>query len=344
MRVGIVGAGGYAGGELLRLLLSHPDVRAVVPGSESLSGKPVTVAHPNLRKRTDLQFVPYERVTDCDVLFLSLPNGSHRAGEFEGRAKLVIDLSSDHRLREPRDYETWYGAPHPHPAELGRWVYGIPELHRSEIRGATRVTGAGCNATATLLALLPLFAADVVDRSRPIVVECKVGSSEGGREPSDDSHHPERVGVVRSFRPVGHRHTAEAEQELALGGERPRVDLSVTSVELVRGVLATAHVSLRRPLEDKDLWKIYRERYGAEPFVRVVKERTGIFRYPEPKLVAGTNFADVGFAVDPRGERVVALCAIDNLVKGAAGNGVQAMNVALGLEESAGLGFVGLHP
>lgn len=273
-----------------------------------------------------------------------MPNGAHRAAEFEGRAKLVVDLSSDHRLRDPKEYERWYGAPHPHPEQLGRWVYGIPELHRAAIKGATRVTGAGCNATATLLALLPLFAADVVDRTRPVVVECKVGSSEGGREPSEDSHHPERSGVVRSFRPVGHRHTAEAEQELALGGDRPRVDLSVTSVELVRGVLATAHVHVTRPLQDKDLWKIYRERYAAEPFVRIVKERTGIFRYPEPKLLAGTNFADVGFAVDPRGDRVVALCAIDNLVKGAAGNGVQAMNVALGFDEQAGLGFVGLHP
>jgi len=149
--------------------------------------------------------------------------------------------------------------------------------------------------------------------------------------------------VVRSFRPVGHRHTAEIEQELRSGGET-RVDLSVTSVELVRGVMATAHVYTTAALDDRALWKIYRDTYAAEPFVRIVKERTGIWRYPEPKLLAGTNFADVGFAVDPRGDRVVALCAIDNLVKGASGNGVQAMNVALGLDEQAGLSFVGLHP
>ena len=184
----------------------------------------------------------------------------------------------------------------------------------------------------------------MVDRTRPIVVECKVGSSEGGREPSEDSHHPERSGVVRSFRPVGHRHTAEIEQELRLGGDIPRVDLSVTSVELVRGVLATAHVYISAALDEKALWKIYRDAYSAEPFIRIVKERSGIWRNPEPKLLAGTNFADVGFALDPRGERVVALCAIDNLVKGAAGNGVQAMNVALGIDEQAGLSFVGLHP
>jgi N-acetyl-gamma-glutamyl-phosphate/LysW-gamma-L-alpha-aminoadipyl-6-phosphate reductase len=344
VKAGIIGAGGYAGGELLRLLLGHPEVREIVAGSESLAGKPVTAAHPNLRKRTELQFVRYDLVRGCDVLFLCLPNGAHRAAEFADRAPLVIDLSSDHRLRDAADYERWYGSPHPRPAALAEWVYGIPELHRDRIKGARQVTGAGCNATAAILALLPLFAADVVDRTRPVVVECKVGSSEGGREPSEDSHHPERVGVVRSFRPVGHRHTAEIEQELALGGARPRVDLSVTAVELVRGVLATAHVYVKSPLEDRELWKIYRQRYGGEPFVRIVKERTGIFRYPEPKLLAGTNFADVGFAADPRGERVVVLCAIDNLVKGAAGNGVQAMNVARGMPEDAGLGFVGLHP
>ena len=342
--VAVIGAGGYAGGELLRVLLSHPEVGEVTAASASLAGKPVTVAHPNLRKRTDLAFVPYEKVGRCDVLFLSLPNGSHRYDEFADRARVVVDLSSDHRLRSAADYERWYEGPHPHPERLGEFVYGIPELHRPKLVSATRLTGAGCNATAAILALLPLFRADVVDRDRPIVVEAKVGSSEGGREASEDSHHPERAGVVRSFRPVGHRHTAEIEQELAIDGAAPRIDLSVTAVELVRGVLATAHVYTKAALDEKALWRIYRECYASEPFVRIVKERSGSYRYPEPKLLAGTNFADVGFAVDPRGERIVALCAIDNLMKGAAGNGVQAMNVALGFAETAGLEFVGLHP
>ena len=339
MRVGVVGAGGYAGGELLRLLAGHPEVRDIVAGSESLAGKPVTVAHPNLRKRTSLQFVPYDDVSGCDVLFLSLPNGAHRLGEFRSRATLVIDLSSDHRLRDRAVYAEWYDEEHPHPELLGTAVYGIPELHRDDIRTAKLLTGAGCNATATILAILPLARADLIDPSRPVVVECKVGSSEGGREAGDDSHHPERAGVVRSFKPVGHRHTAEVEQELGL-----HVQLSVTAVELVRGVLATAHVPVRSGIDDKACWRAYRETYVDEPFVRIVKERSGIFRYPEPKLLAGSNFADVGFAMDPRGERVVALCAIDNLVKGAAGNGVQAMNVACGFAETAGLEFPGLHP
>ena len=339
MKVGIIGAGGYAGGELLRLLLGHPEVGEIVAGSESLAGKPVTSAHPNLRKRTQLEFVPYEAVSGCDVLFLSLPNGAHRLSEFRSRGSLVIDLSSDLRLRDAARYREWYETDHPHPELLGAAVYGIPELHRDDIRTAKLVTGAGCNATASILALLPLARAGLIDPSRPIVIECKVGSSEGGREPGEDSHHPERVGVVRSFKPVGHRHTAEIEQELAV-----RVQLTVTAVELVRGVLATAHVPVKAGVDDKACWRAYREAYANEPFVRIVKERSGIFRYPEPKLLAGTNFADVGFATDPRGDRVVALCAIDNLMKGAAGNGVQAMNVACGFPEAAGLGFVGLHP
>ncbi|HEY8807139.1 MAG TPA: N-acetyl-gamma-glutamyl-phosphate reductase, partial [Candidatus Limnocylindria bacterium] len=205
MKVGVIGAGGYAGGELLRLLDGHPEVGEIVAGSESLAGKPVTVAHPNLRKRTSLEFVPYEGVTGCDVVFLSLPNGAHRLTEFRSRGTLVIDLSSDHRLNDLSRYREWYESDHPHPELLRSAVYGIPELHRDEIKTAKLVTGAGCNATATILALLPLVRAGLVDSSRPVVVECKVGSSEGGREPGEDSHHPERAGVVRSFKPVGHR-------------------------------------------------------------------------------------------------------------------------------------------
>src|SRR5260221_2737224 len=193
MKVGIIGAGGYAGGELLRLLLGHPEVSEIVAGSESLAGKPVTSAHPNLRKRTQLEFVPYEGVSGCDVLFLSLPNGAHRLSELRSRGTLLVDLSSDHRIKDPSRYRELYRTDHPHPELLGAAVYGIPELHRDHIRTAKLVTGAGCNATATILALLPLARAGFIDPSRPVVVECKVGSSEGAREAGEDSHHPERA-------------------------------------------------------------------------------------------------------------------------------------------------------
>jgi N-acetyl-gamma-glutamyl-phosphate/LysW-gamma-L-alpha-aminoadipyl-6-phosphate reductase len=219
-------------------------------------------------------------------------------------------------------------------------VYGLPELHRDEIRGASYVSGVGCNATATNLALLPLARAGLLDSARDVVVEVKVGSSEGGAQSSDSSHHPERSGAVRSFAPTGHRHTAEVMQELGLA----RVHLSITSVELVRGALATAHVFPREPLAEKDLWRAYRAAYSGEPFVRIVRERQGTYRLPEPKILAGSNYADVGFALDEATGRVVSICAIDNLMKGAAGTAVQCMNLMLGLDERAGLGFPGLHP
>ena len=331
MRVGVVGAAGYAGGELLRLLVGHPNVDEIVAGSESLAGRPVSSAHPNLRKRTSLSFVHYEDVSKCDVLFLALPNGAHRAHEFEDRATVLIDLSSDHRLRDPADYDRWYDTPHPRPGVLDRWTYGIPELHRAEIRTAKRITGAGCNATASILALLPLFRAGVVDRNRPVVIECKVGSSEGGREPSEDSHHPERSGVVRSFRPVGHRHTAEIEQELRLGGHGLRVDLSVTSVELVRGVLATAHVYTTAPVDDKVLWKIYRDAYAAEPFVDVVTRPPGV------RDVRETNICAINVQTDPRTGKVLAFGAIDNLWKGTSSQALQSLNLMFGFDETEGL-------
>ncbi|HYY55248.1 MAG TPA: N-acetyl-gamma-glutamyl-phosphate reductase [Candidatus Dormibacteraeota bacterium] len=342
MRVAIVGAAGYTGGELLRLLLDHPEVSEIQAGSESQAGKFVWSAHPNLRKRTDLRFVGYADLRPADVVFLALPHGEamRRLDDFRPLGTLCIDLSADHRLRDAGAYDVWYGEHHPHPDRLAEFVYGVPELHRERIRRSRQLSGAGCNATAVILGVLPLARAGVIDRERPIVAEAKVGSSEGGREASEATHHPERSGAVRSFAPVGHRHTAEMEQEL----DHPRVDFSGTSIEMVRGVLATAHVPITRELDEKALWSIYREAYGAEPFVRIVKERSGIYRYPEPKILAGSNFCDVGFALDPRGQRVVVVSAIDNLVKGAAGNCVQAMNVACGFDEVAGLRFPGLHP
>jgi N-acetyl-gamma-glutamyl-phosphate/LysW-gamma-L-alpha-aminoadipyl-6-phosphate reductase len=255
----------------------------------------------------------------------------------------VIDLSADQRLRDPAAYPRWYGQEHARPGRLAEFVYGIPELHREELRKARLASGAGCLATAAILALYPLFRAGVV-KDRRAYIEVKVGSSAAGNEANPSTHHPERSHVVRSYEPVGHRHTAEIAQELRLGGAEPVIHLSATAVELVRGALATCQVEADRAITEKDVWALYREAYGSEPFLRIVKDRAGLYRYPEPKILAGSNFCDVGFAVEEGTRRVVAMAAIDNLVKGAAGNGVQAMNVMCGLDERAGLGFPGLHP
>ncbi len=346
LKASIVGGSVYAGGELLRLLLWHPHVEVAQVTSESLVGEYVHLVHPNLRGHTRLKFTSAKQLEPCDILFLALPHGEaqQRIGDFAQMAAYIIDLSADFRLRDPALYERWYGQPHAAPEWLSKFVYGLPELHRQELKTARYVSGVGCNATAVNLAVYPLFAADVVDRRRGIVVEVKAGSSEGGHHPSPDSHHPERAGVVRSYAPVGHRHTAEIIQEMALGGEPPAVHLSATALGIVRGALATAHLFLKEPLTERDLWKIYRQAYDQEPFVRIVKEKRGNYRYPEPKILAGSNYAEVGFALDEATGRVVAIAAIDNLMKGAAGSAVQCMNIMLGWDETAGLEFPGLHP
>jgi len=342
IRASIVGGSGYAGGELLRLLLGHPEVEIGQVTSETYFGQYVYAVHPNLRKRTSLQFANLATLEPCDVLFLALPHGEaqQRIQGFSGLAGRIVDLSADFRLRDLELYAQWYGHPHRAPEWTGRFVYGLPEINRAALREAKYVSGVGCNATASILALLPLAQAGLIDPERPVVVDIKAGSSEGGNTPSLASHHPERSGAVRSFAPAGHRHTAEVIQALGLDN----VHLSITSIELVRGVLATAHVWTQGGIAEKDLWQAYRSAYNQEPFVRIVHERQGVYRHPEPKILAGSNYADVGFALDERTGRVVSICAIDNLMKGAAGTAVQAMNVMLGFEETAGLEFPGLHP
>ncbi|KPV53946.1 N-acetyl-gamma-glutamyl-phosphate reductase [Kouleothrix aurantiaca] len=342
IRASIIGASGYVGGELARLLLFHPEVELAQVTSERLAGKPFTSTHPNLRGHTALQYVPMSKVEPCDVLFLALPHGeaASRIEQFAALAPRIVDCSADFRLRDPAAYERWYGTPHPAPAWLEKFTYGLPELNRTAIQAASYVSGVGCNATATNLALLPLVRAGLLDSARDVVVEVKVGSSEGGASSGDSSHHPERSHAVRSFAPVGHRHTAEVLQATGL----EHVHLSITSVELVRGALATAHVFPGSAVAEKDLWRVYRSAYNSEPFVRIVRERQGNYRLPEPKILAGSNFAEVGFALDEASGRVVSICAIDKLMKGAAGTAVQCMNLMCGFDERAGLGFPGLHP
>ncbi len=343
LRVSIAGASGYVGGELLRLLLGHPEVEVEQITSERYAGQYAYLAHPNLRGRTELRFVRLEDLSPCDLLFLALPHGRtmDRVEELAGLADRIVDLSGDFRLRDPRDYPRWYKREHPAPDWLSRFVYGLPELHRDELAGARYASGTGCNAAATILALWPLYRRGLVERT---VVEVKVGSSEGGNKATPGSHHPERAHVVRSYAPVGHRHIAELIQELNLSAEEPDLHFSVTAVDMVRGALVTAHCFLRDPLEEMEVWRLYREDYREEPFVRLVRARRGVHRLPDPKVLAGSNYCDIGFVRDPDSSRLVVLAAIDNLMKGAAGGAVQTMNVMYGFEERLGLEFPGLHP
>ncbi len=338
----IIGGSGYGGGELLRLLLGHPNVEVKQVTSRSHLGEYVYQVHPNLRKRTQLKFVDPGVVEPVDVLFLALPHGEaqKRINEFAALASKIIDLSADFRLKDTALYEKWYGQPHAAPEWMGKFVYGLPELHRAEMASANYISGVGCNATAANLALLPLVKNGLIDPTTPAYVEIKVGSSESGAEGNAGSHHAERANVVRTFSAFGHRHTAEIIQELGM----TNTSLTMTAVDLVRGALATVHTTVKPGVTNKDLWKAYRTAANENPFVRLVKEQRGIYRVPEPKVVAGSNYADIGFELDESNGHVVSICAIDNLMKGASGTAVQCMNLMMGWEETTGLEFMGLHP
>ncbi|MFB6302848.1 MAG: N-acetyl-gamma-glutamyl-phosphate reductase [Haloferacaceae archaeon] len=335
----VVGGSGFTGGELLRLLDAHPRFEPVQATSRSATNRTVGHAHPNLR-HMDLRFSDPGDLADVDVLFAATPHGvsMERIGDFRAAADTVVDLSADFRLGTEAEYDEWYDG-HDRPELLAESVYGLPELTRENLPGADLIATGGCNATATILGLKPLVDAGVLDGSQDVIVDVKVGSSEGGAGGGDASSHPERSGVVRPYAPTGHRHEAEIERYL----DQP-VSFTAHAVDMVRGASATCHAFPDGPVTKGDLWSAYREAYENEPFVRLVAGGGGVYRYPEPKAVAGTNFAEVGFAVDPGNERLVLFAAIDNMMKGSAGQAVHAANVALGFEEDAGLGGHGFHP
>ena len=348
LRVGVVGASGYVGGETLRLLLHHPEAEVVQATSRRYAGEFVYRVHPNLRGMTELKFmdVDVDRLAECDVVFMATPHGvsARLTPKLLEVGLKVIDLSADFRLKDESAYSRWYGWRHPAPELLNEAVYGLPELHRREIAKARLVACPGCMATSAILALAPVVGAGLVDLER-IVVDAKMGSSGSGATATLASIHAERFGVVRPYAPAGHRHVAEIEQELgALCGKPLKVGMTAHAVNIVRGILSTIHTYPVGELELRKLWEVYREAYGDEPFVRLVRDKRGIYRLPDPKVVFGTNFCDIGFELDRHAGRLVLFSAIDNLMKGAAGQAVQCLNIMLGIDEKTGLEFPGFHP
>ncbi|NPA05766.1 MAG: N-acetyl-gamma-glutamyl-phosphate reductase [Crenarchaeota archaeon] len=344
----IVGASGYTGGELLRYLALHPDVEVVLATSREYAGLPVSYVHLNLRG-----FYRYLRFTKlnldevtrkCSIVFLAVPHGVSMklVPELLRTGIKVIDLSADYRLKDPKVYEYWYGRRHEYPELLREAVYGLPELHREEIRKAQLVAVPGCNSTAAILAAAPLVKYGLIDLDH-IAVDVKAGSSEAGSKPYPGSHHPERENAIRPYDPAGHRHVAEVEQELGmLAGRSIKVAFTPHAVSAIRGSLATVHAWLKEGVSERDVLRAYTSMYRGEPFIRLV--RVGLLRYPDPKYVIGSNYADVGFAVDERVGRIAAFAAIDNLGKGAAGQAVQCMNIMLGFDETKGLLIPPLKP
>ena len=339
---GVLGASGYAGAELLRLLAGHPDLDVAWAAGEQAAGQPLVSRYPGLRAAYgELAFCTVDEGLEkgADVIFCALPHG--RSAEVAARAlaaaAVVVDLSADFRLRDPGAYPIWYGAEHPFPDQLGAWPYGLPELHRDQLRGASRVAVPGCYPTAALLALAPLVAAGLV-ATDGIVVDAKSGLSGAGRSLTDPNLFVQANENVGPYKVGSHRHTPEIEQELALAAGAPvTVTFAPHLVPASRGILATCYATLSPSAGDEELAACYAAAYAGEPFVDLLDPAGG---WPATRAVATTNRAQVAAAADRRAGRVVAAAAIDNLVKGAAGQAVQCANLALGLPETAGLDLV----
>jgi N-acetyl-gamma-glutamyl-phosphate reductase len=347
VRVAVVGATGYVGGELIRLLAGHPNVEIVGLVGRERNDVPIGAVHPHLAS-TDLA-VDAE-APDADIVFFALPHGvaADAASSWLDRGASIVDLGPDFRLRSAADYPRWYGFDHPAPQLLTRAVYGLPELHRTELAalhgdGRWIVGAPGCYPTATILALAPLARGGLIG---DLVVDAKSGVSGAGREAKAELMFGEVNENVRAYGVDGHRHVAEIEQELAAlgagaGTDNPGaavVDFLPHLVPMTRGILASCHVRPTRPVSQAELDELYATAYAGEPFVEVVAEP------PSTKHVTGSNHCRVFVHHDARTGRVLALAAIDNLVKGAAGQAVQAFNVVNGLAEHAGLGQLPLAP
>jgi [amino group carrier protein]-6-phospho-L-2-aminoadipate/5-phospho-L-glutamate reductase len=337
--VGIVGGAGYIGGELLRILLGHPEVRVVAVTSASSPGRRVDTGHPNLRGHTDLAYVAPDKLPDCDVLFFTgsgLGDVELRA-ELSSRAKVVYDLSPDLRFADPADYRRFFGAEHAAPELLGTAVFGSPELNRELLRTADSVTVPGCMATAATLALHPLAAEGLFEG--PVTVDGRIGSSGSGATAGNHNLHAERSGMLRVFAPTEHRHQVEIAQATGLD-----VRMTATGIDAVRGIQVLCRGTAADGVTEASVRAAFRKHYADEPFVRVVTYKRGNYRYPEPKILLGSNHCDVGFALSADGRQLIAMGAIDNLVKGGAGNAVQCLNIRMGWPERTGLSFPGLHP
>jgi len=329
-KISIVGASGYTGGELIRILLAHPEAELDQLVSRSLAGKSLWKVHPNLRT-VQMRFanLDLDKVSESDVVFTAVPHTAAMkiVPDLVERGVKVVDLSADFRLHSADAYKQWYGTEHTAPELLEKVVYGIPELHREEMKGAQLISGAGCEATSAILALAPLKG-----KSGRVIVDAKIGGSGAGRSGNAGTHYPERANTVRPYAPGKHRHAAEVLQETGF-----EVEMSAHAVSMVRGILTTNHVL---DCEVDNVGQVYRDFYKDSPFVRITPNTPQFL--PNPKYVLGSNYCDIGIVEN--GKRIVVLSALDNMVKGASGQAIQCMNLMLGFDETLGLEAQPIYP
>ena len=337
VRVGIFGGSGYGGAELLRILLFHPDVEIVFVTANEQAGKAIGEVHRNLNGLTKLNFVKDpEELNDVDCVFLALPHGQAMeiVPQLPANVK-AIDLSGDFRLRDQSVFEKHYKQPHTAMHAQSEFVYGLTETNRYAIRNARLIANPGCFATATLLGLAPLVAKGLINGR--VVVDAKTGSSGSGAKAAANTHHPQRKTSFYAYKPFTHQHVPEIEQELAHVGDWTNELVFMThSLPVARGIFASIYAEAKNELTETELCEIFADYYRNSFFVRLVNGS------PDINWVKTTNFCDMGFAA--RGKQIVVFSALDNLVKGAAGQAVQNMNLMFGLDETTGLKLVGTNP
>ncbi len=345
LKIAIAGASGYTGGELLRLLSRHPHVRVVAVTSEKSAGKPVGAIFPNLDGFFDLilqPLVPEDLAEKAEFIFTALPHGTsvEPVSAFIRSGKRVVDLSADFRLKDPSLYREWYGMEHKGKELLDSAVYGLPEIYREKIRGAVLVANPGCYPTAGILAIAPLIKNGLIQNDR-IYIDAKSAISGAGRGPALPYHFPEAHEGLEAYKVGVHRHTPEIEQALSdISGGNIKVTFVPHLIPANRGLLCTVYAPLASAVEAGEITRIYKKFYDNEPFIRILD--TG--RQPNIRDVRGANFCDIGIAVDRRNRCIVVTSAIDNLVKGAAGEAIQNMNIMMGFEETTGLMEPGVFP
>jgi len=345
-RIAIAGASGYAGAELVRLAAAHPYFEIAAVTSEKSAGQSVASVFPSLTgvvQHTFEALAPEALAEQADALFLALPHTKSQepVALCMKAGKLVVDLSADYRLKSVAAYEQWYQTPHAHPALLQEAVYGLPELHRSAIAKAKLVASPGCYPTAAILQLAPLFSKGLVQLDS-IVIDAKSGVSGAGRSPALPYHFPEAHESLEPYKIGKHRHIPEIEQELSgVMGTPGAVTIAFTPhlVPMNRGILSTAYCKLKTEIKLPELRALYREFYKGERFIRLYEDIV-----PNPRYIKGSNFCDIGVYADQRAGWVVTVAAVDNLVKGAAGQAIQAMNLMMGIPEETGLTAPGSYP
>jgi N-acetyl-gamma-glutamyl-phosphate reductase len=344
IKVSVLGATGYAGVELVRLLCSHKDVEITNLVSKSFAGKKISEIYPNFSGVLDIELTDLDVekvVKESDVVFTALPHGASKEviPELFKSGVKVIDLSGDFRYDDIEVYEKWYGEPHSSPEILKESVYGLCELHREKIKNASLIGNPGCYTTCSILGAAPLLKNNIIDEDS-IIIDAKSGVTGAGRTTTLDYSFCECTENMKAYKIATHRHTSEIEQELSKFASKDiMVSFTPHLVPLKRGILATIYANLTKDVTDEEIYNMYKEFYKGEQFVRIYEPG----KLPETNHVAGSNFIDIGFKVDKRLKRVIITSAIDNVVKGAAGQAVQNMNIMFGFNENKGLSNPGFY-